>query len=547
MPRPSQQEDLQPAGVLEQVSALRRSLPGQDLGGLSDTARLGLLHEIELLTRTLAAVSASVQVAFHASQVAAQVQAGVIPSRAGKAVPDDLAAARMCSPHWGSRDLTAAQGLCAHLPRTLQALVTGVISPYQARLVAEGTTCLDPSHRAEIDERLEPRLRGISNRELEAAVRGLVYEVDPAGFVARARKAARDRGVSIRPAPDVMGILTARLPAPQAIAIYQCLDSAARTKRASGDPRSVDQLRADELFERATGRQVVDGVDVEVGLVMTDAALFAGTSDPAELTGHGPVPADYARELLRPRTDESDLAPSSAAPSSGGSQSEVTTVGPSAVGPTTVGPTTVGPTTVGPTTVGPAAGDALPVQGATVAPSCPAGGGCTDSRCTAVHGDPGVGTSDRPRSPRAGAVRRAPDGLAAARVWVRRLYADPVTGVLTGRDPRRRFFTDALRMLVIARDRTCRNPWCGAPIRTVDHIHRHADGGTTDADNGQGLCERCNLARERPRALLPRPLDYLPAPPVLPVFPRPRFPRPRGGDRGDRDGPGAGHPDRPPS
>ena len=63
-------------------------------------------------------------------------------------MPDDLATARMCSPYWGSRDLTAAKGLCEHLPRTLRALVAGVISPYQARLVAEGTTCVDPEHRA---------------------------------------------------------------------------------------------------------------------------------------------------------------------------------------------------------------------------------------------------------------------------------------------------------------------------------------------------------------------------------------------------------------
>ena len=59
------------------------------------------------------------------------------------------------------------------------------------------------------------------------------------------------------------------------------------------------------------GRAVVDGVDVEVGLVITDEALFAGTSDAAVLLGYGPIPAQTARDLLNPTTepDATDLDP----------------------------------------------------------------------------------------------------------------------------------------------------------------------------------------------------------------------------------------------
>lgn len=41
-------------------------------------------------------------------------------------------------------------------------------------------------------------------------------------------------------------------------------------------------------------------------------------------------------------------------------------------------------------------------------------------------------------------------------------------------------------------------PWCGAPRRVVDHAEEHQDGGETSADNNQGLCERCNLAKQAP-------------------------------------------------
>lgn len=41
-------------------------------------------------------------------------------------------------------------------------------------------------------------------------------------------------------------------------------------------------------------------------------------------------------------------------------------------------------------------------------------------------------------------------------------------------------------------------PWCGAPLRQLDHIRPHREGGETGAANGQGLCEVCNQAKEAP-------------------------------------------------
>ncbi len=34
--------------------------------------------------------------------------------------------------------------------------------------------------------------------------------------------------------------------------------------------------------------------------------------------------------------------------------------------------------------------------------------------------------------------------------------------------------------------------------RHTDHAEAHADGGPTSADNGQGLCEACNHAKQAP-------------------------------------------------
>ncbi|MFK5581925.1 HNH endonuclease [Serinicoccus sp. LYQ131] len=442
--------------LADAIASFRTALAGADLTALADDERLSALRELELATRSAAAVSVRLQVDFRDSQVSAQVRDGVARSRAGASVADDLATVRMTSPAMASRERTSARALSTEMPLTFTALQEGRISGFQARVVTEATVCLSTTDRGEVDTRLAPLLTGASTKEVGALTRGLVYEVDPAGFVRRARRAAADRGVSIRPVPDVMALLSARLPAAQAVACHAALHRDAVARRASGDPRTLAQLMADELLARLTGRTVVDGIDVEVGLVMTDTALLAGTSEAAELQGYGPIPAELARGLLRPSATGS-------------------------------------------------------VQGSAQGEPCPDGIRCTSAGCTLVHGVPPAPTGP-PAAP------TTPGVATAARAWVRRLYVDPGTGVLRDRDPRRRLFTGGIRALVIARDRTCRSSWCGAPLRTVDHITRFSEGGLTTADNGRGLCERCNLARERPRALPPPPEHYRPPPPQLPAF-----------------------------
>ncbi|MGB7385164.1 MAG: DUF222 domain-containing protein [Rhodococcus sp. (in: high G+C Gram-positive bacteria)] len=91
-------------------------------------------------------------------------------------------------------------------------------------------------------------------------------------------------------------------------------------------------------------------------------------------------------------------------------------------------------------------------------------------------------------------VREALDS--ETRVALRRLYANPETGALTAMESKSRTFPTALARLIDVRDRTCRTPWCDAPIRHHDHIVPHAAGGRTTAENGAGLCAACNYAKE---------------------------------------------------
>ena len=88
-----------------------------------------------------------------------------------------------------------------------------------------------------------------------------------------------------------------------------------------------------------------------------------------------------------------------------------------------------------------------------------------------------------------------------ARSWWRRLFTQPTQAggqQVVDLDHRRRRFTGWLAELIRWRDWTCRDPYCDAPIRHLDHLHRHHDGGPTTPTNGRGVCERGNYVRELP-------------------------------------------------
>ena len=84
------------------------------------------------------------------------------------------------------------------------------------------------------------------------------------------------------------------------------------------------------------------------------------------------------------------------------------------------------------------------------------------------------------------------------RVWLRRLYAHPGTGELVAAESRGRLFRASLARFIRLRDRTCRTPWCEAPVRHVDHALSNERLGPTSLENGQGLCEACDYAKQAP-------------------------------------------------
>ncbi|MEB7447387.1 HNH endonuclease [Arthrobacter koreensis] len=422
----------------------------------ADSQLVDLLRVLEELKSSAAAVQARAAAVLDASQRRAQSRAGVPAAHLGRGVGAQIALARRDSPHRGNRHLGLGKALVHEMPHTLAALASGVLTEWRATLLVRETACLDLEDRHRVDELIckDPdSLDGLGDRKLIARIRSITQAIDPASQVRRNAKAVSDRYVSCRPAPDTMCFVTGLLPVAQGVAVYAALSRAADSLRASGDARSRGQIMADTLVERVTGQAAADRVPVEVQLVITDRTLFTDR--------HGEsVPGV-------------DVSP-------GRTGEPVAPVAPGRDAPAYFPGYGIVPGAWARDLILSALGLGNNQQ------PCPAAAGRQES-------PPGAGDGAG-----AGAPASPPPDEQRTPVTLRRLYLDTVSGELTAMESKARAFPAGLARMIRTRDQTCRTPWCDAPIRHIDHIEPHAEGGRTSYANGQGLCEACNQAKEAP-------------------------------------------------
>ena len=523
----------------------------------NDSELIDLTRVLEELKSAAAAAQARAAAAFDASQRLAQARAGLPAAQLGRGVGAQIALARRDSPHRGGRHLGLGKALVHEMPHTLHALSTGVLSEWRATLLVRETACLAVEDRRRIDALIcgnPAALEGIGDRQLIARIRSLTQAIDTASQVRRHAKAVADRYVSCRPAPDTMSYLTGLLPVAQGVAVFTALSRTADSLRSSGDERGRGQIMADTLVERITGQAAASQVPVEVQLVMTDRTLFnqrcftnsfgseiavpGGTSDPvseyqifrapehasalppdpapasdpeaatvpesvastasasvlatrdeklptppqdepAYFPGYGTVPGQWARDLITDALHGLDPDPAAERippeegiphPRHSPPQHHVGSEQPSSAGQ----------------------------SGQSGQPSSPGQASQPGRPGTPITGNnPDLQPPDVPlREQIRGHARE--HAREQVHVTLRRLYLDPAPGELIAMDSKARYFPPGLARLIRTRDRTCRTPWCDAPIRHIDHIRPHSAGGPTNYTNGQGLCEACNHTKEAP-------------------------------------------------
>lgn len=257
------------------------------------------IEELERAKSAAAAGQARCAALLDAKRRADESAAGVPRAKRGRGVASEIALARHDSPTRGSRHLGFAKALVYEMPHTLAALESGVLSEWRATLIVRESACLTVEDRRALDAEMcgdVAKLDGLGDRRIEAEAKTIAYRLDPQAVVDRAAKAAEDRNVWIRPAPDCMARLTVLLPVQKGVGVYAALK---RTADTTFDGRTRGQVMADTVVERVTGRPAEVPEPVAVNLSLSDQTLLADDDSPAVIDGYGPVPAPVARNLVR--------------------------------------------------------------------------------------------------------------------------------------------------------------------------------------------------------------------------------------------------------
>jgi hypothetical protein len=167
----------------------------------------------------------------------------------------DLSARLLVPPGEAMVLIREGRAYAGSLADTGAALADGRIEPAKARAIVLAAGDEPAGVAAVVEAEVLPRTAGRSVKQVRADVARALNRVDPDGAADRHRTARAGRTVS-RPKilQDGMAGLWTVLPAADAVRLDSMLDALARRSRQAGDPRTLDQLRADELVDRVLGR-----------------------------------------------------------------------------------------------------------------------------------------------------------------------------------------------------------------------------------------------------------------------------------------------------
>lgn len=193
------------------------------------------------------------------------------------------------------------------LPATLEALETGRISIAHARVIIEHVAVINGDDRQNFERAMIARAENTTPGKLASSAKILASRVRSDTFEERHEAECETRAISIRDLDNGMSELLHLLPTPFAAAIFDRLTRQAKAVAATGDPRTRDQLRSDlatDLLltgEPTTGadapHSAAEGIRAEVSITIPVLTLLGEGTEPATLSGRGPIDLDTALRL----------------------------------------------------------------------------------------------------------------------------------------------------------------------------------------------------------------------------------------------------------
>lgn len=222
-----------------------------------------------------------------------------------EAASAEIAAALRLTRRTADREMTMALDLHRRLPIVLRALEAGQIDLARARVLVNGTLHLSVAAARDTVARIIDDAARLTTGQLGAKLRTVCIEVDPDESRARYEHSVADRRVVVEATVEgTANLLAFDVPPDKAAAAKKRLTELAMERKNQGDPRSIDQLRADILLELVNGDTTANGSGGGILDLATDLETLAGLADhPGELAGYGPVIADIARQVAEHQRD----------------------------------------------------------------------------------------------------------------------------------------------------------------------------------------------------------------------------------------------------
>lgn len=292
------------SGVDVDVAALA---PGPELAAVLtavDPARVSDWSLVEMTDAAVRLTSWAQAVAAHLAGLLAERDSMRVDDLrvVGGPTPDQVAGTELAMRMSWTRSAGTAlarrgRAFAGPLAATGDALARGRIDAVRANAVERRLADVPVPVALDVQDAVLPAAPGRTAPQIRTDLERALIEVDPEEARNRHDRARATRRVE-RPVvlPDGMAALRAVLPAPDAVRVHRVLDAAARTARASGDPRTLDQLRADGLVDLVVHDACTD-VDVRTDALTApadDATPPAPGPAAARDTGPAPDPSTAA-------------------------------------------------------------------------------------------------------------------------------------------------------------------------------------------------------------------------------------------------------------
>jgi hypothetical protein len=199
-----------------------------------------------------------------------------------------------------------AFNLRERLPDVWAALHRGIVDLPRARVICDQTIHLPREEARRVADTALLTAPDLTTGQLRARIQRLVIAIDPASARDRYERRMEERRVVLDVGEDGTANLHGlHLPAADANAAIRRINRLARAAKTKGDPRTIDQIRADVLLELLASRRQ-NGRDSDRGVVdiRVDLHTLAGLDEnPGVIPGWGPVLADIARKITREQNE----------------------------------------------------------------------------------------------------------------------------------------------------------------------------------------------------------------------------------------------------